>query len=135
MGYRSEVAIKMSRESYNKMLECIEKLEKGKLDEFTKTLNFDGYPSVERVAQNVKELLELDEDEGVIRMDDEFVTLHFDYVKWYGSYLDVKIIEHFMRLDDNYDFLRIGEDVEDIEEDFHTDTYPFSVLRSIDFCE
>lgn len=132
MGYRSDLAIKMSRSSYDAMMECVKKLEQGELDEFTKTLDFT-CTTPQTLAEDIMSLLHSEDGTGIANIDDEYVVLHFEYLKWYSEYNDVRFIEHFMRLDGDYDFLRIGEDMEDIEQEFNTDTYPFYVSRSICF--
>ncbi len=87
MGYKSEVAI---------------------------TLKNDDFDTLVKKAKN-----EHEDAYGLIKMasvykTEKFTTLHFDFVKWYADYEDVRFIETFMR-SVPYVFNRVGDDCNDIE--------------------
>lgn len=51
----------------------------------------------------------------------EFITFHWKWVKWYGSFEEVRFITCFYQNLDKYSFKRIGEDYNDIEEEWDGD--------------
>ena len=87
MGYTSETAITIENEAFREMIV------KAKA-ECTEAFEFIKSASIYRT--------------------DKFTTLHFDWVKWYEDYEDVKFIEDFIR-DIPYVFRRIGEEWDDID--------------------
>lgn len=66
----------------------------------------------------------------------------FEYVKWYESYPDVQVIENVMVMCDNadinglcydsYGFIRIGEELDDVEMKGEPSTFDLYVNRSLD---
>jgi hypothetical protein len=73
------------------------------------------------------------------RYDETWLVLHaeFEGTKWYGSYDDVaswlRCIQEAQRLDLNTEFVRVGEEDEDIETDYYGDwcDYHLGVHRTI----
>ena len=131
MSYRSEIAIRMTRKNYEAMMESLALLKKGEFDDFTRTLDIT---TLKEVVDDIEYIL----GDEMVNKDEEFVDFHFHSIKWCDFYPSVRFIEHFVKeIDDEeagepvYDFLEIGENTEDITEDYHTDTYPFGVCREI----
>ena len=85
-----------------------------------------------------KSLLDWGEDYSA----DNFGRWRFEDVKWYESYPDVQVIENIMNMCDNvdvngcsydsYGFIRIGEELEDIELKGDPSTFDLYVSRGID---
>ena len=93
MGYRSDVAIALKREDWIR-LRC-EVVENGY---FNSQEEFDWFlPKV--------------------REENDCVVLHGTAIKWYDfAYDDIKFIANFLK-DIEHQFLRIGEEAGDVEED------------------
>lgn len=123
MGYRSEVAIKVYgkeenmvgfKKAYDEALAQLPEVEQGYIDDLMRDNERNGF-------------------------DDNVFTFHADYIKWYVGY-DYVGVNFFMGLlelvDDlgvNSEFVRIGEDYEDIETDYRGDCeYMLGVTRMID---
>ena len=87
MGYRSEVAITVPNEAFKEL--------------------------VEKAKEECGIAYELIKNSSIYQKG-KFTTMHFDYVKWYADYDDVRFIENFMR-SSPYVFKRVGEDYGDIE--------------------
>lgn len=62
---------------------------------------------------------------------DGYVLLHWKNTKWYEDFDDVSFIEYFLDEICHYDFLRIGEGLDDIEERLYTGHQLFGVQRAI----
>jgi len=113
MGYRSEVAY---------------------LVEFEDREQMEGFVATQVVAGNVEslDLFKISEI-GSGRWQ---LVYHEDYIKWYPDYEDVQMHERFMKcaIDVGYpvDFVRIGENDEDIESRFSGNSaYKLEVYRYI----
>ena len=52
---------------------------------------------------------------------EEYITLYWEWVKWYEEFEEVQFFENFYQNLDHYKFIRIGEDNEDNYEDFRGD--------------
>ena len=96
---------------------------------------------IETIAEwdkEFKELLGYGEDYAC----DDFGRWRFECVKWYESYPDVQIFENIMIMLDNtdvnglrydsYGFIRIGEELEDIEMKGEPSSFDLYVNRSLD---
>lgn len=94
MGYRSDVSITMYQEDFDMMVKrAIE-------DKNDDALGLIKYASL--YQDNTKNA----------------ITMFWDCVKWYDRYNDVSFIMSFIRSDDvQYSFIRVGEEVGDIEEE------------------
>lgn len=113
MGYYSEVAIAMKKTDYKRMIEEIEE----------KFGNDDYFPEfVTSAAENAPECL-----------DEEFMFLHWDSVKWYEDYKEIEFIMKFIRQLEAYEFVRFGEGSDDNEMEICTDCYFLGMQRSICF--
>jgi len=86
-----------------------------------------------------KELLDYGED---LAEGDAQGRWRFEYAKWYDSFPDVQIMENIMTMCDNvdtsglcydsYGFIRIGEELEDIEMKGDPSAFDLYVNRSLD---
>ena len=125
MGYRSEVAVRFDLPSKfgNDVKGFLEEIKK---QTGIKNLNdlFDGYYTDKFYSE-----------------EDNVVILYAEYVKWYsGFYDDVDKFEEFMNdFEDFYEdgavhFVRIGENLEDIEEKIIGDPSGYlDVIREVGF--
>ena len=111
MGYRSEVALATRKQDF--------KISKNLAKETQIVLDFI--------------------DEADIKADDDIVILHWDFVKWYSDYPEIKTIDKFLdelrEKDAPYKFIRIGESVEDIQVDINygdEDKYGEDITERID---
>ena len=97
---------------------------------------------IETVAEWDKEFKELlDYGEDLAEGHDQG-RWRFEYAKWYDSYPDVQIIENIMIMCDNvdtsslcydsYGFIRIGEEIEDVEMKGDPSAFDLYVNRSLD---
>ena len=105
MGYRSEVCIGLTDDATRLLMTMLEHLPP--THEVHELLNDArrGY----QVAPDAHRNLSLDCEE----------KLHWDYVKWYENYEDVGFVEEFLSEcipEEDYRFVRIGEDSEDVEQ-------------------
>ena len=140
MGFRSDVAIRLELPKGMKSEDVL-----SKLGEFTNNDYTNLFDSIK--AKNITE-------------DVECILLVAESVKWYGSYADVKGVENFLNwfekeidnnetlLDTNnfyiggklnfhfygaYHFVRIGEDLTDIEEHQYGNLWDWIyIIREID---
>lgn len=115
MGYYSQVGFAMSENKYNQMLEKAEK-----------TLD-------QKALENLKYLLEKADTNKkiknkfpatVINDSSEYIrVVLFDYIKWYiGDELfpEINFIDDYLKWADfPYDYIVLGEDTDDNEEDLH----------------
>lgn len=91
MGYYSQVAIAMRKEEFN-------------------TLKNEYEPD----NQDLKTLLRV----ANVKEHSDFVTLEWDWIKWYDTFPEIQAVRKFLRsldVDIPYKFIRIGEDLEDFE--------------------
>ena len=96
MGYRSDIALTMTKEGYRSLL--------------------NGISGTEQEKEQIKSVLMNDLDE--IRVNEHSLTIIWDWYKWYSSDPGVAYIENAMQKTDfTFHFIRIGEDSEDIEID------------------
>ena len=96
---------------------------------------------IETVAEWDKEFKEL-LDYGDDMSANHFGRWRFDHAKWYDSFSDIQIMENIMTMCDNvdisglaydsYGFIRIGEEVEDVEMKGDPSAFDLWVNRSID---
>ena len=124
MGYRSEVAFRVETKTEDDLQSVIEKLK-------NKWAVNTGFKWEDFILD-------------MIVYDYELV-LHGNDLKWYDGYEDVSaVMDWFWELVDDYrdnkdtvisgiQYIRLGEDPEDVEEIWHGDLYnPMSLIRSID---
>ena len=129
MGYLSDVAIRMSQESYDLLLSVLDELKSGNVqsplalktkESITRGHSLDNVDSVNAFIKNVNILLN-----QKVHSNEEYIDFKFDGIKWDENLPDIAFFTAAMKYTDDYDFLRIGETAGDIEEDFRTGTYPF----------
>jgi hypothetical protein len=101
MGYHSEIVCVMQNNAFQEFKSCLDILECNILDEAS---------------------LETDGDN-----DDCEVTITYEQIKWYDTYEDVDIFNKTLQTlnDLSYGFLRLGEDVGDVE--MLGDTYRYGL--------
>lgn len=103
MGYRSDVRIRTTKEGLEIMEKFVEKYIKENVNEE----NLEGYD------YNLLNLAIKTEMSGII-------TLDWNYMKWYDRYKDVdaimKSLDELSNKDIDYQYVRIGEEVDDVEE-------------------
>jgi hypothetical protein len=60
---------------------------------------------------------------------------HWEYTKWYDSYPEVRAVESLLDMlqDDDYGFIRLGEDSGDIERKGYPDDYDMYTNTSVDW--
>lgn len=125
MGYYSEVGIIIKETDYQKLVKSIEdiKYEDEKLYEnlcWTVTKNKDSY------------IVETSFGYDNIAPT-EYRVLHWDNVKWYeNTFQEVDYIMNFIRDLDAYQYLRLGEDVDDTEFESHGDIDMMYINRNIE---
>jgi len=99
MGYRSEVAIVMTEKGFECLCNRLENIDKALVGEIVSTID-----CMTASYEN----------------DGSDVLLYAGWTKWYENFNDVKFIEDtlrfFMIVDIPYMFLRIGGNIDDIEE-------------------
>ena len=117
MGYRSDVGLALSKAGVGRLQEKLATLDKASETFF-----------------NVTELLKYAYKHQKHEETGAELFL-WDYLKWYDNYSDVRFIEDLMGEleDEEFLFLRIGEDMNDNEEKGSVGDNPFelSILRTI----
>ena len=110
MGYYSDVAVVLKKKDYPKLLEYARNNNPYTLDFIEAGVNHAPTPT-----------------------GDDFVYLLWNGVKWYST--DGEIINDFLKTlpDDDYDFLRIGEDYDDWESHWGDNVCTLCYRREIDF--
>ena len=95
MGYRSTVALVLTKSDYE---ELEKKYTSGSIPEASSLMDVFDY-------------------KGEFSTPDEtYVGLYADWIKWYTDYGEIAAVEDFIR-DVRHSFVRVGEDLEDIEKD------------------
>lgn len=98
MSYYSEVAIALKKADFHKMeTEIYFHIQDKDLQKLT------------------KKVLALAEKTEVERNADDYLVLRWPYIKWDNCFGEVKYIRDFLSKLLHYDFIRIGEDYDDIE--------------------
>ena len=111
MGYRSEVGMILSAESYE-LLVC--ELEKERVDRILNNNNPDKFSST-------IDLLDEMENDGASNLPENStdIIFYYSWIKWYDSYDEVQFVERMLDMmeerDLAYSFLRIGEENQDID--------------------
>ncbi len=104
MGYYSEVGLCLNKAAHAAMLKKLARQNK-------------------ETKKEVKELLAYaDKYIAHSKIEEGSVLYHWEWVKWYNSYTEVKFVEEFLQtlgVDEEvellYRFVRIGEEYDDIE--------------------
>lgn len=110
MGYRSDVRLRTTREGYRKFKEIV-------------TADMDEGEDILSYKENIK-------------IEDKQVTITWSYMKWYPEFKEIqafnKAIEYLCEHNIDFQFIRIGENIDDIEENYHInngDIDDFYVIR------
>ena len=66
---------------------------------------------------------------------DSKTDFHWEWTKWYDSYPEVQAVESLLDMlqDDDYGFIRLGEEESDIERKGHPDEYNMYTNTTIDW--
>ena len=112
MGYRSDVAIAIPKETYKELLISAQDI----IDEQLRN-------SVFNLLTNICK-------QKIIEKDSDYMVLLYEGIKWYGD--DVKFLESNL-VGKSYDMIIIGEDYDDIEIYYGTDEYLIELERKIIF--
>ena len=103
MGYRSDVRIRTTKEGYEVMKSFVEKYIKENIKE-------DELKGYDYNLLNSAEITEAEDS----------ITLDWSYLKWYDGYKKVDAIMNSLDIlsdkDIDYQYMRIGEENDDIEE-------------------
>lgn len=134
MGYRSDVAIAITEEDYSNLVKEItflvdrNKLEDKKDSDIQSAYELITRPDnlIGRVSLNARTCEKVN-----------MVVLMYNNIKWYdGIFKDIDYIMDYVRKLDNYHYIRIGEDNNDIEDDFNGCIDPvIEVRRTIEFTD
>lgn len=129
MGYYSTVGISIREKDYQKFQD---NLEKG--------IDYNGEPVEQETIKLVQNILKTCNTNCKFIPDDDIEEVYryfgWNCIKWYENYFpEVDYIMNFIRsLDFGYNFIRLGEEVDDIQEEMNYDICTISVLRDIDIC-
>jgi len=117
MGYRSDVGLALSKIGASRLQEKLNSLDK----------NSEAFFNVTELLGYAYKHLKHEESGAELYL--------WDYLKWCDSFSDVRFIEDLMLEleDDDFLFLRIGEDMNDNEEkgSFWDNPFELSILRTI----
>ena len=113
LGYCSEVALAMTVADYKAMIsEAMSNNRNG-----------------EQICEFIKA--------GFRKQQDNFIWLYWDWVEWYTddmeNYPSPIFIDNFLETIDDYDFIRIGEDMDDTEIRLYSGHYLLQIERTIKF--
>lgn len=108
MGYRSEVSLTIEKPDFEKLLKEI-----NLADHYTKQL----FNNAQKIVCG------------------NFVTLHWEWVKWYEDFEEVVFFEKFYQKLDHYKFIRLGENDEDNYEDFRGDYIDCASMERSIYCD
>lgn len=125
MGYYSNVGIALSKEGYEKFIKHYNDTFSYRQNEFESDLRY--YEEEKKKMNNPEHVAE-----------DGSVFYHFPEIKWYeGAYPEIQIImSSLFQLDeDEYLYIRLGENIDDIEERgyFYDNPFSFGIQRYLNF--
>ena len=65
--------------------------------------------------------------------NDEATLYNFDHIKWYDYFPEIAFVEHFLDTleDEQYHFVRVGEEPDDTEELGDSDYYNLYIRREV----
>lgn len=114
MGYYSDVAIAMKKKDFNEMESAIY------------------FHILDKKQQKlIKNALRLAEKTETERNDEDYLVLRWPYIKWDSCFCEVKYIKDYLLRVPHHDFVRIGEDYDDVEVHHGTELCLIDVERSI----
>lgn len=114
MGYYSDVAIAVQKKDYLKLKQAISSLCSA-AELKNKSLNL--------IEAAKKKEIQIDKE--------KYVVLKWQSIKWYNDFEEISFIEKFLKKIPHHDFIRIGEEMDDIEEYQGTNHYLIEVQRDI----
>lgn len=125
MGYRSDVGLALTKNGVD-----------------TLHTRLDSQEVSDELRAKVEDLLN-HADEHYVDKDSGAAIWYWEWIKWYGGnslyYEDIKFIEDTLKSlnDDDYRFIRIGEEYDDTEMfgDFWENPFDFDLSREIRFSE
>ncbi len=128
MGYYSEIAVEMKRKDYERMVS-----ELGKTALTPPDNKIYGSPTEEQWKKWAMECLANGYKSQQIYNGEqsEYVRLHWDAIKWYGSPY-ITFMENFF-LENEVDFVRLGEASDDAEENWGLGNYNIGTTRYLSF--
>lgn len=107
MGYYSDVAIAVQKKDYIKLKQAISSL----------------CSAADLIEAAQKTEIQIDKE--------KYVVLKWQSIKWYNDFEEISLIEKFLKKIPHHDFIRIGEEMDDIEEYQVTYHYLIEVQRDI----
>ena len=107
MGYYSDVAIAMQKKDYLTLKQAISSL----------------CSAADLIEAAKKKEIQIDKE--------KYVVLKWQSIKWYNDFEEISFIEKFLKKIPHHDFIRIGEEMDDIEEYQGTNHYLIEVQRDI----
>ena len=114
MGYYSDVVIALKKADFHKM----------KSEIYYNILDKD-------LQKLTKEVLSLAEKTEIERNTEDYLVLRWAYIKWDSFFGEIKYINDYLLKLPHYDFVRIGEDYDDIEVYHKTGYCIVDIERSI----
>ncbi len=114
MGYYSDVAIAVQKKDYFKLKQAMSSLISD-TELKNKSLNL--------IEAAQKTEIQIDKE--------KYVVLKWQSIKWYNDFEEISFIEKFLKKIPRHDFIRIGEEMDDIEEYQGTNHYLIEVQRDI----
>ena len=108
MGYRSEVYLRIAKP----LVEVVD--------------------AARKLDDNLDKMLSDGEEERIDKVKTDF---HWEYTKWYDSYPEVQAVESLLDMlqDDDYGFVRIGEEEGDIERKGDPACYDIYIQTTVDW--
>ena len=100
MGYRSDVALAMYKNDYDKLIE----FSKQRMDDDNDCVSL--YDFITKYVDDI-----------IPKKDNKIVILCWEWVKWYEEYYHIATLNEYLADNDiDYTFVRIGEELDDNEE-------------------
>lgn len=125
MGYYSSVGILIKEKDYNKMFEIAkEKQIKYVLKNPRSKEHINFYKDLTDLLCEYSTI-----NEKINYDDEDYRAIYYDNIKWYSDDLIINFIEEYLRQQEKYQFIRIGESSDDYEEE--GTEYYFSIERRI----
>ena len=108
MGYRSEVYLRIAEP----LVEVVD--------------------AARKLDENLDKMLSDGEAERIDKVKTDF---HWEYTKWYDTYPEVRAVESLLDMlqDDDYGFIRLGEEQGDIEQKGYPSEYDMYTNTSVDW--
>lgn len=99
----------------------------GYLSDVSITMHQDDFDNLVRraITESNEDALNLIKQASLYKDDEKnIITILWNFVKWYKNYNDVDFVMSFIRDGDvQYHFVRVGEEMGDIEEEYNDDDW------------